>query len=105
MKSNRARRVRLSSWLLAVGSALDPINDFDYGFDAVQCTACRIVYKSAPPTYCLHCGAKTERMPVECTMMPPCDGTRTNYVHAGCRCDAAVLANRTYHAALRAAKT
>lgn len=88
-----------------MGSELDPINDFDYGFDAMQCKHCHIVYKSAPPTYCLHCGSKTTRMPVACTLIPPCDGTRTNYVHSKCRCDAAVAANYTYHAALRAAKS
>jgi len=87
-----------------MGSAPDPINDFDYGCVAMQCEHCNVQYKYAPPTWCVRCGTKLTRMPVLCTTIPPCDGTRTNYVHAGCRCDAAVLANRTYHAALRAAK-
>jgi hypothetical protein len=92
-------------WSVPLGSTPDPINDFDYGFVAMQCNHCKVVYKSAPPTYCLRCGTATVPMPVLCTCMPPCDGiNRTNYVHSGCRCDNAVAANRTYHAALRASK-
>jgi hypothetical protein len=87
-------------------SPIDPTNDFDYGFDPMWCAHCKLAYKSAPPTFCLRCGSKLVAFTfVKCACEWPCNGRdRSNYTNNGCRCTKAVEANRTYHAALRAAK-
>ena len=85
----------------------DSINDIDYGFDPMWCEHCKTVWRSAPPTFCMTCGAKTKPYTfVKCECEWPCDGrNRSNYVNNGCRCTKALQANSAYHAALRAARS